>query len=96
MTTKTCITEGIVGVISAWVFLWLFPLASSMESMVSSYYATNISNTPTIISTATLVFSISLFGIVAIYCLGTCLEKLIFYVYDYRIEIKSLIARKQE
>jgi hypothetical protein len=94
--TKTCITEGIVGVISSWIFLWLFPLASSMESLVSSYYATNISNTPTIISTATLVFSISLFGVVAIYCLGSCLEKLIFYVYDHRVEIKSLITGKSE
>jgi hypothetical protein len=90
MTTKTCITEGIIGVISAWVFLWLFPIASTMESLVSSYYATNISNTPTIISTATLVFSISLFGIVAIYCLGVCLEKLIFYVYEHREDIKNI------
>jgi len=85
--TKTCITEGIVGIISAWIFLWLFPLAASMQNLVSSYYATNISNTPTIISTATLVFAISLFGLISIYCLGCCMEKLVFYVYEHKDEI---------
>lgn len=91
--TKTCITEGIVGVLSGWIFLWLFPLAANMENFVSSYYATNISNTPIIISTATLVFAISLFGIVSIYCLGTCSERLIFYVFDHKEEIKKFISR---
>lgn len=85
--TKTCITEGTVGIISAWIFLWLFPLAANMQNLVSSYYATNISNAPLILSAATLVFAVSLFGLISIYCLGYCLEKLVFYVYEHRDEI---------
>lgn len=87
--TKTCITEGIVGIISAYIFLWLFPIAASMQKFVSEYYATNISNTPVIVSTATLVFCIGIFGIVAIYCLGSCLEKIVFYVIEHREQIKE-------
>lgn len=94
MTTKTCVTEGIIGVISAWIFLWLFPIAAGMQKLVSSEYAINISNTPLIISAGTLVFSISLFGVISIYCLGVCSEKLIFYVYEHREEIKRLITGK--
>lgn len=77
--TETRITEGIVGIISAGFFLWLFPIASDMQKLVSAYYATNIPNTPLIVSTATLVFCIGLFGLIAIYCLGACLEKIILW-----------------
>lgn len=75
--TKTCITEGVIGIISTWMFLWLFPIASSMQRAVSEFYSQNVSNAPLIVSAATLVFCIGLFGLIAIYCLGCCLEKVV-------------------
>lgn len=79
--TETKITEFIVGVIAAYMFLWLFPIASLMQAMVTMYYPSGVvQNTPVIISAATLVFCIALFGLIAIYCLGACLEKIVLWL----------------
>ncbi len=84
--TETKITEFIVGVISAYLFLWLFPIAASMQATVAAYYSANAMNAPVVVSAATLVFCIALFGLIAIYCLGACLEKIVLWL----IEIKKV------
>jgi hypothetical protein len=93
--TKTCITEGIIGVVSSWIFLWMFPIASRIETIVSEVYATNISNAPLIISAGTFVFAISLFGLISIYCLGCCFEKIVIYLIENKDIIISWVGDKK-
>ena len=78
--SETKLPEFFVGIISAYMFLWLFPIASDIENIVLTMYSANGNNASIIVSAGTLVFCIGLYGIIAIYCLGSCLEKLYYYL----------------
>jgi peptidoglycan/LPS O-acetylase OafA/YrhL len=79
--TETKITELVVGSISLSVFLWMFPVASKVDAAVIEYYPSNFN---LVISAGTLVFCIGIFGLIAVYCFGACLEKVALYLLKQR------------
>jgi len=84
--TKTGIPEFITGAVSTMMFFWLWPMAVVGQSLVSTYYASNAENMPIIVSMATFVFSVALFGLISIYCLAVCIEKLYYYLKPFAKE----------
>ena len=91
--TKTCIAEGVVGCISAAMFLWMFPISVEIEGVVLfTYAASDLRNLSLIISSATLLFVVALFGLLSVYCLSCCLEKAIINVIENKEQLKKIFA----
>lgn len=91
MTSKTGIPEFIVGAIATYIAVWLFPTVVSIQTFATSeYYRSGVdtSSMPYMsltISSASCVFSIGAFLLIATYCDLICLEKL-YYWYKTRSE----------
>jgi len=85
MTSKTGVPEFVVGAVSSWIAIWLFPMVVNIQQFVlSDYYKSTIDTTGTmyqsiLLSSASCVMFVGVFILTAVYCDAVVCEKVYYW-----------------
>jgi hypothetical protein len=81
MISRSGIPEAIVGAISLYMFVWIFPSAYHMQSIIPIYYDfTNQTSIPIILAGADTILTAMFHGLLGFFCLFLWIERCLMWV----------------
>lgn len=89
MTERSVFPEFVAGIISLYIFQWMWGYVIEIQHLTSTLDASVAGNTTLILQGAMCVFVIGLYGIIGTYCILTCIERFTRFALEYKNRDKN-------